>query len=389
MNNGRTIAGLGILAALVGVLVLSRPLDAGTMARAVIKECAESATGRAACYEEKVSALYPEYPVPAVFDVVREVRRQDPSYQFCHVLAHKIGERVVAEDPSRWVDAISLNPADGMCSNGFVHGVVGGRFRAEVLSSTSIEALLPDFTRACEPRATWNPSDLDRAICYHGMGHLYDFITDADVPRALALCSQTTPEEYERVCIEGVFMQIYQPLEPDDYELINRMAVKPTKETVRIYCASYIDPEYVGACLRESWPFFDEDIRNGTASGEFCAGQPDATRTEYCYQSISSIVGRMSLGDPSKAVAACSNFLPEWRQLCYGYSAEAVLEEDRSNATKAIELCSRAGKVYVEGCLEYLISHARFLFGDNAQQRSYFCAALPAAIRWQCLREDV
>ena len=47
--------------------------------------------------------------------------------------------------------------------------------------------------------------------------------------------------------------------------MIERMTVKPMKETVREFCAAYRDvPEYEGACLRESWPFFREEITTGT-----------------------------------------------------------------------------------------------------------------------------
>jgi len=354
-------------------------------AKAAVTQCA-SESDHAACYESVIPALYPKLSVAQLFEVVREVRREDTSYQFCHVLAHKIGERVVAEDPSKWVDAIPLNPADGICSNGFVHGVVGGRFRAEVLSTSSITQLLPDFKRACEPRTGYAPSDLDRSICYHGMGHLFDFITNADIPVALGLCTKTTPEDYRRMCIEGVFMQINQPLEPDDFELIKQMAVKPTEDTVRSYCATFKDPLYVGACLRESWPYFTAGIKNGTEVAEFCSGQPDALRTTNCYESMSSIVGRMTLSDIHQADAACKNFPAKWRQMCYNYSAEAVLEEDRNDASKAIALCGLAGGDMTTQCQQLLVDHSRFLFGQNTAQRDAFCAALPQDLRAACMR---
>ncbi len=365
-------------------MLTQKTADVGTLAKNIVAECAKSGGDHSPCYESVIPALYPKLDVADVFGVVRAVRREDPSYQFCHVLAHKIGERVVAEDPSKWVDAIPLNPPDGLCSNGFVHGVIGGRFRAEVLSDTQITALLPDFTRACAPRPGWSPSELDRAICYHGTGHLYDFITNADIPKALSLCAQTTPEGYRRVCIEGVFMQIYQPLEPDDFALIAQMEVKPSTTTVRTYCGAYSgSPEAEGACLRESWPYFSAGIKDGTGVAAFCSGQPDKERTDDCYQSVSSLVGRMSLDDPKKATAACGNFPGERQLTCFGYSAEAVLEEDRTNAQKAVALCTSSGSLE-EPCEEYLISHANFLFGGNKQQLDAFCAALPGSLPALC-----
>ena len=361
------------------------PASAEQLAQEIVATCDDS-TDRPACYEAQVPTLYPQKSVSEVFDVIRSIRREDRSYQFCHVLAHKIGERVVAEDPSKWIEAISLNPVDGLCSNGFVHGVTGERFRSEVLSPETIESTIADFTRACAPRPNWTPSDLDRSICYHGMGHLYDFITNADIPEALKLCSRTTPPSDERTCIEGVFMQIYQPLEPDDFELIKQMKVKPTKETVRQYCAQYKDPEYVGACLRESWPFFDEGVRDGTAVAAFCSGQPDATRTENCYQAMSSIVGRMSLDSADKAATACGHFPQEWQAMCFSYSAEAVLQESRTESAAAVALCEKASGSAQSACFAHLLNHARFIFGQNKSQFKNFCAALPPSLTDECMR---
>ncbi len=354
-------------------------------ARRIVSACNTIGTDHSACYEAEVPTLYPGMPVARIFDVVREIRTLDSSYQFCHVLGHKIGERVVAEDPNSWVGAIPLNPSDGLCSNGFIHGVVGGRFRSEVLNDTTIEKFVPDFIRACQAHDAWTPSDLDRAICYHGMGHLFDFITDANIPKALDLCSRVAPEAYSRVCIQGVFMQIYQPLEPDDYQLIARMKVKPMKATVRTFCATFKDPIYVGSCLEESWPFFQKEITDGSGVASFCSGQPNTRETDQCYVSMSAIIGRMSLDDSSKAAAACDRFPTTHRETCYSYTAQAVLEEDLSDSRKAIDLCERAGDPAAGQCISDLVGHAHFTFGNNTKKYDAFCAALPSTSR--CIDE--
>ncbi len=349
----------------------------------IVQDCAH-AEDHSACYETDVAALYPQLSVAHIFDVIRDIRRKDPSYQFCHVLAHKIGERVVAEDPERWIDAIPLNPSDGLCSNGFIHGVVGGRFRAEVLDDATLQKLLPDFRRACEPRTGWEPSSLDQAICYHGLGHLYDFITNADLPKALDICTRTTSEQYRRVCIEGVFMQIYQPLEPDDYLMIEQMPVKPTTSTVRQFCARYrSNPSYEGACLRESWPMHP-GMTDGTGVESFCSSQPNAAEETACYQSATAIIGRQSLGNPEKAASACEQLPHSWQDLCFSTVAQAFLEENRTDASKAIGFCGRAQGPLAQRCMNSLAAQAKFIFGKNKSEMKAFCAALPADLQMQC-----
>jgi hypothetical protein len=299
------------------------------------------------------------------------------------VLAHKIGERVVAEDPGAWIDAIPLNPADGLCSNGFIHGVVGGRFRSEVLDDATITKFLPDFRKACQPHDGWDPSDLGRATCYHGLGHLFDFITDAKLPKALAICEAVAPSAYRRVCIQGVFMQIYQPLEPDDFELIKQLPVQPTRDNVRQFCAGFSSALYVGSCLEESWPLFNDEILRGDVAS-FCSGQPNAEETDMCYVSMSSIIGRTSLGDPAHAAAACGRFPEERRGTCYSYSAQAILEEDIEDGGKALAMCERAGTLS-EQCIDQLIDHSAFTFGSNAAAHERFCGLLSGSRQLECL----
>ncbi len=380
------IAVLALILILCGGATLSilkaSAFDARAVAAGFAAQCAKEKTHEV-CYESLVPQLYPQHGVAQLFDVVRALRAQDPSYQFCHVLGHKIGERVVAEDPTRWLDDLAYNPPDSLCSNGYLHGVVGGRFRSEVLDVATIEKLIPDFSLACKPHAGWQPTPFDQAVCEHGMGHLYDFITDANLPQALDLCRRTLPKDAQRVCIQGVFMQIYQPLEPDDYQLIARMKTKPTKTTVRQFCATFKDPEYIGSCREESWPLFREELLRGIGVQAYCSGYPNAQEEEYCWRGISAIIGRLSLGDATEAQHACDNFPVAWQGMCYEGSAQAIVEESRSAAAEAVSFCARAQGSVAQECYSGLARDARQLFGD-AQGRGGFCRLLPAQYQPSC-----
>lgn len=353
-------------------------------AAAIVATCAKDES-HDECYETLVPQLYPKLSVAQLFDIVKEIRTVDPSYQFCHVLAHKIGEVVVAQDPEHWRDALAFNPSDGMCSNGYLHGVVGGRFRSEVLDPEMIQKLVPDFSLACEASQKWHPTSFDRAVCYHGMGHLYDFITNADLKQALVLCEKTTPENMRRMCIQGVFMQIYQPLEPDDYVLIEQMPVKPTKTTVRTFCATFKLPEYVGSCMEESWPLFRTEILSGKGAEAFCAGYPNAEEADFCWRGVSAIIGRMSLADPAQAQAACDAVPVQRKGMCYSGSAQAIVEETRLAGAAAVAFCGRTDGAAEDECYFSLANEAPSLFGTSAGLDA-FCALLPADYRGTCLQ---
>lgn len=352
-----------------------------SLAEEFVELCKQKGGDRSQCYEKEVPKLYPEYDFPEIFRVIREIRSLDPSYQFCHVLAHKLGEAAVAEDPLKWLDAMPENPPNSLCSNGFIHGVIVGRFRNDVLDDASLQAAIPDFKKACEPRDNWKPSPLDQAICYHGMGHLFTFITNADLMRALEVCDaigQSPTGNFMRVCREGVYMQIYQPLEPDDFELVAQLEVKPTKENYRQFCRTYSSrSEEEGACLREAWPLFRQGLLDGTEAAKFCSGQPNAAEEDSCYQSVSSIIGRMSLGNSQKADIAC-RALPVKRQaMCYSFSAQSILEEDLQDSARAIDFCALAPEGISDECLDGLARRAPFTFPAGSPLRESLCAGLP------------
>lgn len=356
-------------------------------AKRIVAECATMQGDHEPCYESAVPALYPSMSMPQLFDIVRTIRTLDPKYQFCHVLAHKLGERAIADDPNAWLQAIPMNPTDGLCSNGFIHGVIVGRFDNAVLDDATIDAYTPDFARACEPHDGWQPSALDQAMCYHGMGHLFDFITNAKIPKALALCqtvAQSDTGDFRQVCLEGVFMQFYQPLEPEDYALVDKLSVKLTKDTVRSFCNSFSGPEVRGACLRESWPLFKEGIQSGLGVTDFCSGQPNTIEERHCYESVSSIVGRVWLGKPTASASTCDNFPAKWQSLCYAFSAQAVLEENRNDAPGALAVCELGVPVVGTSCVEALVDRARFIFGNDDAARRSFCAHVPDFLKEKC-----
>lgn len=372
------------------IFFFALPKDVESATDTLLHLCA-SESDRSVCYEQRAPTLLESMSLEEVFSVVRLLRHKDPAYQFCHVLAHKLGERIVAEDPERWLDAIALNPRDGLCSNGFIHGVIGGKFRAEVLEHATLEGLLPDFSRACEPRENWHASLLDQAMCYHGMGHLYVFITDADIPAALSLCERTSESpsgDFRRVCREGVFMQIYQPLEPDDFLMLERMEVKPTKETVRTYCARFEEDAYEGACLRESWPYVRTEILESSgAIDAFCSGQPNSEEERACYDSALSVLGRQTLGNGKAASSVCAGFTGMLRRECFGRVALSYLEEEREDGVAAFSFCSRAGGADGEECLAFLAERAAFVFGADEVRLWKFCMLLPASMRNVCMTD--
>ncbi len=149
-------------------------------ANMMVQKCAD-AEYRPTCYEEEVPKLVSELPTEEIFSVIRLIRDKDPEYLYCHVLAHELGRYEVSLDPNNWLNVVATGPTDGLCSNGYAHGALVTRFNDEDLSEEEFNLALKDLAIACEEREGFTPTDLSKAICYHGIGHVLIHMSLADV----------------------------------------------------------------------------------------------------------------------------------------------------------------------------------------------------------------
>ena len=158
------------------------------------------------CYDKEIPKLMRFMSMEDAFGVTRYVQEKDPKYRFCHVLAHEL-----------------RCPAT-MCNNGSPHGVLMYKFKSESLSDSQIESILPDLKEVCEPRGKWQPSEVEIGMCYHGIGHLNMYITDADIDKSLELCEKIGVKEdgrsYYKTCVQGVFMIVFQGVEQEEFALV-------------------------------------------------------------------------------------------------------------------------------------------------------------------------
>jgi hypothetical protein len=325
--------------------------------------------------------------------VVRQIRREDPEYLYCHVLAHELGNYEVNLDPKNWLDVVAKGPTDGLCSNGYAHGALVARFNDEDLSQEEFEFALGDLAIACEEREGYNPTDLSKAICYHGIGHVLIHMTLANVGESIYGCEKVglkkDGRDYRKLCIEGVYMQLFQPLEPEDYALVDMLPYVPTKETLKQFCSenSTTDVQY-GACWREGWPLMGNDIYTSDGVTQFCSELTQEQDQNFCYVSAFTINGRHNLGNPEKMAATCNGLSLEHKGTCFARGANAFPEEDPGLIPQAIDMCSRANQVEAQDeCYGFLANVASFNFHPDSPAFEELCSSLPEKWEATCLRE--
>ncbi len=355
-------------------------------AEQMVTTCAD-APFKPTCYEENVPTLVSDMPTEEIFNVVRAIRQMDPEYLYCHVLAHELGVYEVSLDPDNWLNVIAKGPTDGLCSNGYAHGALVARFNDEEFTEEEYKYALEDIAVACEKREGYNPTELTKAICYHGVGHVLIHMTLADIHRSLEGCEfvglKDDGRDYRQLCIEGVYMQLFQPLEPEDYALADMLPYIPTKETLEAFCTenSNNDMQY-GACWREAWPMFGNDVYTSDGMQALCSGLTEAQGKDLCFISAFTINGRHNLGDPEKMAAACNGLPLEYQGGCFSRGANAFPEEDPGLVPQAIDMCSRAdAPVAQDECYGFLAQVASFNFHRTSPAFEELCSSLPE--RWE------
>lgn len=359
------------------------------IAKTIIQTCSD-APYKPTCYEKEVPVLMDEgMSMTDAFNIIQILQKKDTTYGYCHVLGHKISEKEVVKDPQNWIDTIPRCPSNGMCSNGCLHGAMQGRFKSEHLNDSQIEKVVPELKIACEKRKNWNPTGLDEGICYHGLGHLTMYITKADINKSLAICDKIgiKPDgsDIRNVCYEGIFMQLFQPLETEDFDLVKGIA--PTKEGLRAFCTNFATESIQEACWREGWPLFAHEIKTAQGIEDFCEQTTSETRKNVCYSMLFHVLAQSTNFELSQIEVVCSKMSQNKKADCYSNNALAIIQADKSFIAKAVSLCGRAQDAQIANeCYTNLSQLASYNFLKNSKERNEFCSLLPKDLHSSCLQ---
>lgn len=368
-------------------LVADSPL--AVYAQQIMDACAEERY-RPSCYDEAIPELLGEISYEDTFAVARIIQQEDGDYWYCHVLGHNVSAAETAKDPAKWKDVIARSPR-GICSNGAIHGAFQERFRAEYLNDEQISALIPELQTICEPRKNWNPTGMEQASCYHALGHLTMYMTNAEASRALDVCERSIPDGDRRsahiqVCYDGVFMQIFQPLEPEDFALIEGKV--PKKEEVESFCAAFPE-KAAGSCWNESWPMHLASLKSAPGTEAFCDVLSDALR-ERCYDAMFFVMTAQFRFDADKIISYCGEFTSGRRGQCFGNAAARIIETDYSLGSDSVAVCLAAEAYDAdEPCFSELLVYSRFNFHPGTDAFDAFCDAMPEPWASRCRTGDI
>ena len=384
-------------------LVDTKTANLQKLADLVEKNCLTS-SWKPACYDQEVPKLMPRISMEDAFKVVKLIQNQDQRYIYCHVVAHKLSFQEAAKNRDAWKDVITRCPTS-FCNNGCLHGALMERFNNEVLTDAQIALIKSDLADVCEPRGQWHPVEMERSMCYHGLGHMYMFITDANLAKSLALCEFTGKKEdgrnYIQTCSQGVFMILYQPLEPEDSALVKNIAPKNKAERDKL-CKPY-SGLYWQSCMVESWPLFRDKVMvrynndlnaNPKELASACSYAKNSEVELNCYQTWFSILAVELLidhEDPKnefhKYFQMCSDLPSSIKEQCFTFGAFRLVQIDPiAYYQKALKLCEAAASYgFDKPCYERLIQVSTYFYSRGTPQFTEYCQGFPVSWREQCL----
>ncbi|TSC85986.1 MAG: Uncharacterized protein G01um10147_1053 [Microgenomates group bacterium Gr01-1014_7] len=362
--------------------------DLAQYANQILTKCS-SDSHHQSCYDKEIPALLDSpagLTMEEAFGVTRLVQEKDTSFSYCHVLGHNLSAKEVKKDPSKWKETVSRCPS-GLCSNGCIHGGFQERFRAESFTDEEVVAIKPELASICEKRSNWNPTGLEQASCYHALGHLTMYITSANISSSISLCEEIAVKidgrSFLQVCLDGVFMQIYQPLEPEDFALIAGKEV--TRTQVDSFCAAYSG--YARAsCLSESWPLYGQDIINKPDELiKFCSKE-DKENQPRCFEGLFYVLTAQFNFDTERIKNYCSKLPKNLEGKCFANAASRMIETDYRNIAKSTNLCySVTDAKDQEECFDELLKYSTYNFHANSPEFLKLCNGLPNPWKDRCL----
>ena len=342
------------------------------------------------CYDTELPKLMDKgVSMEDVFKVTAEIQKETNGYYFCHVLGHNVAAKESAKDVSKWTEVVARCPT-GMCSNGCLHGAAQERFRSEALTPTQIEEVIPQLASICQNSDRRKFTGLEQASCYHALGHLSMYITNADIHASTNICDRVArfgEQNYTQTCYEGAYMQIFQPLEPEDFTLVKDIAPKTTAES-ESYCNTFSGERH-GACHRESWPLYRESLQTAEGLQKFCSVEGDPTSERRCYNGMFYMLVAQMDFDITRITTLCEALPKNLMAQCFANAASRSVETDYQLAPKAIELCEKAESLGVGNrCYGELLFYSSFNYHEGSPQFVGLCNQLPEPFKGKCLRGE-
>ena len=183
-------------------------------------------------------------------------------------------------------------------------------------------------------------------------------------------------------------MQIYHPLEPEDFALIAGKEIETREESLE-FCQAF-EGARKGSCLSESWPLYRAELQKPETIVNICSNsQFDDWQYERCLSGIFYVAMAQANLDIDWANSFCSELPTKFSAICYANSASRLIEVDSRNVQKALTLCERATEFGQDkACFDELVKFSNYTFLVDTPEFYELCERMPDSWKNQCLTKS-
>lgn len=354
-------------------------------AKKIINSCKSGGDWRT-CYGQQIGQLNKTIEFPDTLRVIDELKKTDKRTRDCHLIAHWVSLSEIEKAPKKWAEV--FNYVDQTtCTNGYVHGVLEGRNRADPNFKINKQVIIDTCERIDEitsKRSGSQEGGSDDA-CGHIMGHMLLAENNGNIPETIKVCGGLD-QNLRKSCLQGLFMENVTRENLEVHQVAEKLKfTEDEADNLMKLCKSY-DGEAGESCWRELSHIFT--IISGLKpekSYEYCYSGSDPAFNKECYlhainlivlsprysiadlentckpylndseslkvcisRTISPLIGS-SVDFTDRAINFCG-FIPlESKGYCYDRIGQYL--KSKVNLDKRIELCKRAPAKFFKHCL--------------------------------------
>lgn len=306
------------------------------VAKGIAEKCRRE---QASCWEDDVrSKLLDKYSLSAVFDAIYDW----DTYFSCHAFTHFIG-RVVYYKSGSIPD--SYAQVNYTCHGGAFHGVMEAFLDERKQTVNQLDG--DEIEKICRESKALIKKEPDMIYfeCFHGFGHAFMFITDANLPLSLAYCDKMNEITFREACYGGSLMENSTSSTNVDHKSLW------LKEDDKFYPCTILREKYLNQCyfyqanylLMKTNRDFEQTFRDCyTLQG---------SRFDYCILGIGAQLASVSNEQGmSRASSVCPMAQGEAMYLCIEGAIPSIFDRYGGDSAKPIEFCSLMQEELKEFC---------------------------------------
>lgn len=297
----------------------------------LIVACSNKESGELdfSCFRSKITPLVTKDALPEIMRSLNALYLRPEGLSSCHNPAHIVGE--VAADKG-----LSLSEIGEICNKSCGYGCEHGAFIQELRKEGNLLAAL---SSSCKPS-----EGVDKASCYHIVGHGLAEVFQNDISEAFEVCNGFPGWQIN--CGDGVLMEYLQgspntKLAGTSFE---------SEEGLLSFCQSLPEPHKT-SCFNQAGFYAYSLVRDKKSEAEICQKVPKE-QARSCIYYLGSRVYFEFRDSGARLLDFCSQF-QEAAYECVKGAIETDASLD-SQASFSRELCASLGSEKQEGCLSFL-----------------------------------